>query len=165
MHFYVQRQTPRYSSCALLMTCNLSSYQILTNSILFHWLLFISIDHRCYSRCRCRHHTYIFFVISFTTLYSPRFFSHSMWKFVFVSDILFFRRLFCILHFLCILLVRNYIGCFVSHLLYTYIFFFKGNHRQKPMVKPNKLQQQLFMFLLFCWFIFFLFYGLRTLVI
>lgn len=25
------------------MTCNLSSYQILSNSILFHWLLFISI--------------------------------------------------------------------------------------------------------------------------
>lgn len=37
------RLTPCYSSCALLMTCNLSSYQILTNSILFHWLLFIPI--------------------------------------------------------------------------------------------------------------------------
>lgn len=43
LHFYVWRLTPCHSSCALLMTCNLSSYQILTNSILFHWLLFIPI--------------------------------------------------------------------------------------------------------------------------
>lgn len=171
------------------MTCNLSSYQILTNSILFHWLLFVSIDHR-------RRHA-ISFVISTTVLfYECSHFVFSAWLVLFLR--LFFLRwgawacvyimlllvffLFFFTFFMhVILLVWNYIldvrfafVCFIFFLLLSSFFVQGGTSAEKPMVKPNKLQQ-LFMFLLrvydfffshsFLSLLVFFLFAFRTLVI
>lgn len=115
------------------MAYNLSSYQILTNSILCHWLLFTSIDHR-------RRHA---FPLSFL---SP-FFSLNVCGFccwICLLCVCFFYR--CS-HFSCA--VFYWFGIIID-VRFTVFFSWcccclRGTS-VKPMVKPNKLQQ-LFMFL------------------
>ena len=147
------------------MTCNLSSYQILTNSILFHWLLFIPI-HPSTTTTPC-----ISFVISSFSLFFSccnflaflqyilliRTQSFVLFSFLFIhlyvpfDCCLFYSFVFSLtlhmLPFLCAFIqsLWNYIRCLVLHFR-----FFRSNERAstKPTVKPNKLQQ-LFTFLMF----------------
>lgn len=155
LHFYVWRLTPCHSSSALLMTCNLSSYQILTNSIRFHWLLFIStfiVDAM-----------HFLLIISSSTVFFPLSFSgcnfHATYRFsLFHLYVPFDCCLFYSFFFLRLLsvvalsfhialpftqLLWNYIECSVLNLCLLLLLFLASSVTASsriwttPVVKPN----------------------------